>query len=233
MDAVFGLPQQYYQKVLSYGPIAYWPLWEDAGVTAECLVNSPAQDGTYTGVTLGQPGIGDGNTCPLFDGVNDFVDIFSVPFRDAFNSGEGTLATWVRITNAAVWTDGTLDFWVDLRVDSNNEVRLIKVANNTVQWWYRAGAVVSSRTRGGESTTDWMHLALTWSVTSDEVRAYFGGVQEGATINGLGVWAGIFGTTLIGAQTAAPLLPANGLIAHPAVWDTPLSQPQIADLATV
>ena len=32
-----------------------------------------AHNGTYTGVTLGQPGIGDGLTCPLFDGANDYA----------------------------------------------------------------------------------------------------------------------------------------------------------------
>ena len=48
-------------------------------------------DGAYTGVTLGQDGIGDGNTCPLFDGANDFLDFYSAGFSSAFNGDQDPL----------------------------------------------------------------------------------------------------------------------------------------------
>ena len=80
----------YREKVLSYSPIAYWMQAEAAGNDSLCQVDSN-QDGTYTGVTLGQPGIGDGNTCPSFDGVNDYNDIYTTSFRDVFSLTEGTI----------------------------------------------------------------------------------------------------------------------------------------------
>ena len=50
----------YSEKVLALSPIAYWPLWEAAGAVAEDISGN-GFDGAYTGVTLGQTGIGDGN----------------------------------------------------------------------------------------------------------------------------------------------------------------------------
>ncbi|GAI14148.1 unnamed protein product, partial [marine sediment metagenome] len=77
----------YDDKVLGMDPIAYWPLSETSGLVANCLVN-PAQNGVYTGVTLGQPGIGDGNTAPYFDGTNDYVDVLTAAFIAAYNGSE-------------------------------------------------------------------------------------------------------------------------------------------------
>ena len=64
---------KFYRKVLDYRPIAYWPQWESAGSAARCLVNT-AQNGAYTGVTLGQPGAVDGDLCPYYDGANDYTN---------------------------------------------------------------------------------------------------------------------------------------------------------------
>ena len=49
--ALLGGSGGYNEKVLRTGPIAYWPQDETSGTVARCLVN-PAQNGTYTGVTL-------------------------------------------------------------------------------------------------------------------------------------------------------------------------------------
>ena len=73
----------YADRVMRYGPIAYWPLWEASGTVAHCLVN-PLQNGTYNSPVQGWPpgtGIGDGNTAPWFDGATSFVNIFSVPIQ--------------------------------------------------------------------------------------------------------------------------------------------------------
>ncbi len=54
-----GFNRQYFRKVLSHRPIAYWPLWEASGSVAFDLAGN-ALHGAYTGVTLGQVGVGDG-----------------------------------------------------------------------------------------------------------------------------------------------------------------------------
>lgn len=238
MPAIFGVSGTYADKVLGYGPIAYWPLWEAAGLTAECLVNSPAQDGTYVGVTLGQSGIGDGRTCPLFDGANDYVDIYSVPLNTDFDGDEGTAAIWVRALNAAVWTDAAFRRIAILRADGNNRILLARTnVNNNITLYHIAGGV-NSNVAFSVFVTTFFHVAITWSDSAGangEVKVYLNAVQQGLTQAGQGVWAGNLNalTCLIGADDQVPSIVWKGYLAHSAVWDRPLTQPEIADLATV
>jgi hypothetical protein len=223
-------------KVLGTSPIAYWPLWETSGLVANCLVNS-AQNGTYTGVTLGQPGIGDGNTAPFFDGTNDFVSIFSAAFNLAFNGSEGTYAGWFKVANAGVWTDGTTRYTFVLLQDVTDRIYGSRIGgiNNQINHIYAAGGVTKTRGVAGLSFINWMHWAITWSAAADEMKTYLNGIQQGATLNGLGVWAGgpLDPTqTLIGARTNAPATLWHGYAAHNAVWATALPQPTILSLAT-
>ena len=58
----------YSDKILGYGPFAYFTLSDKVGLVARDLTVN-ANHGTYFGVTLGQPGIGDGRTSPYFDNI--------------------------------------------------------------------------------------------------------------------------------------------------------------------
>lgn len=225
----------YIDKVNSYGPIAYWPQNEAAGLVAIDQVNSPAQDGAYTGVTLGQPGIGDGETSPLFDGVNDVNDVYSVALNGVFDGSEGTIHLWFKVSAVGVWTDGTSDYTTQIRVNINNNIRMYKTpVNNQFEWRYRAAAVQTIQ-KNGVADVGWVPVAITWSATADQVKAYWNGAQEGAVQNGLGVWAGALDILrcCVGASNNTPANPWNGWIAHPAIWDVPLGAPAIADLAIV
>lgn len=232
--ALLGLGGQIYiEKVLSYGPIAYWPLNETSGVTAACQVNA-AQNGTYTGVTLGQAGIGDGQTCPLFDGANDYADIQSATLASVFNGGEGSIVIWVKVSGAGVWTDGTTRFIMRIQPDPDNRVQMFRnAANNTLAWLYRSGGTITQVKNAGYSAVNWFHLALTWAAVADEVKAYYNGTQAGATVNGLGVWAGVPSLSVIGAATIPPINVWDGYLAHAAVWNRALTPAEIADLAVV
>ncbi len=77
----------YTETVLATDPIAHWTLGERFGATAYDATPNHF-NGTITGATLGRPGIGDGLTSMFFDGLTDFVDIWSPGFRDAFNGSE-------------------------------------------------------------------------------------------------------------------------------------------------
>lgn len=225
----------YSQKVLSYGPIAYWPLWEPSGAVAQCLVN-PAQNGTYVGVTLGQPGIGDGQTAPFFDGVNDCVPIWSAALVAAFNGSEGSMASWARVNAVGVWTDAASRHVFTLAVDANNRAYYRKdTVANQLHWRYAAGGVTLNRTRAGENTTNWFHIAITWSAAANQVICYFDGVQEGAVLVGLGVFVGalLAANTVIGAWSTAPTQAWHGWLAHCAAWDRPLTPAEVAQLAVV
>jgi hypothetical protein len=58
-------------EVLANSPIAYWRLNESPGATTAVDLSGNGHHGTYstTGVTLGQPGLGVGDTAVLFDGL--------------------------------------------------------------------------------------------------------------------------------------------------------------------
>ena len=227
----------YFAEVLATGPIATWPLWEASGTVAQCLV-STAQNGTYSSDVSGWPpgvGIGDGKTAPWFDGTNDYVNINTAAFRAAFNGAEGSTLVWARVNSGAVWTDGTYRFALMFYIDANNYIDITRWnANNTLSWRYAAGGVGKQRTKAGLSTTDWMCLGSTWSASANEFRAYYNGVQEGLTINGLGVWSGAALTrAVIGAAIVTPANVWHGWEAYATVWNQALPPATMAALATI
>lgn len=240
--APVGLPggrnQRYINKVLGIEPanlIAYWPQNEASGITADNAEGTVARDGTYTSVALGQLGIGDGNTCPLYDGAASILNIYSASLRDAFNGDEGTLAVWARVSGAGVWTDGTTRYVVNLRVDANNYIYIIRSSvNNTLLYRYMAGGTLEANAIT-LSDTGWIHLAMTWSAAADEVKYYLNGSPEGATDTALGTWAGNLSSsnTVIGAANTVPQNVWDGYIAHTKLWTKPLTGAQIGQLAQV
>jgi len=227
----------YSDKVLSYGPLVYFPQWEPAGVVSEELVNT--WNGAYTGVDLGQPGIGDGNTSPWFDGANDYNDIWTAALQAAFNGSEGTAMVWARVNDVSVWTDGVIRYGINLQADVNNLLWICKRnLDNVVNWRYMAGGVPRNINLGGLTTTDWMHWAITWSISTPptgELRAYYNGAQTGATQDNLGIWAGNLDAALtcIGARDTGPASVWHGWLAHGAIWTSALPPEAILDLATI
>ena len=230
----------YADRILATGPIAYWPQWETAGtISFDISGHSPLseQDGTYTGVTLAQPGIGDGRTSGRYDGGLDYDNIYSVSLNAAFNGQLATLMVWVRVSGAGVWTDGAARKIIYFRVDANNQLFLQKpAANNQLDGTYIAGGVtkvVISAAFAGR--TDWIPVAITVDRSADEMITYVDGVQIGAIQNGLGIWAGNLDATrvLIGALHPAPLQVWDGYLAHGAVWDRALSPAEVLSLGVL
>lgn len=229
----------YFDKVKTIAPanlIGYWPMSELSGSVATDY-SGRGNHGAYTGVTLGQPGIGDGRTCPLFDGTNDFNNIYSAALASDFNASEGSLWGWMKVGAAGVWTDGTIDSLATLVVDGNNRIEIFKTAtNNQLQFRYRAGGTskdVTSTALNGSIA--FFHIAITWSVAADQMKAYINGAQVGTTQTGLGTWAGSLAaaSTLLGAGGTLPSTPSNGYQAHWGLHTTPLPLADIQKLATV
>ena len=235
-----GGGRSYTQKVLGTATanlIAYWPLGETSGGTADNAEGTAARDGAYSNVTLGATGIGDGNTAATFNGTTSFVDIFSASIQSAFNNQEGTAAMWVQVTAAGVWTDGSFRRVLGLRVSGSNEVFIHKSStNNQMQVGYVAGGTTKSVAFAVGPTLTWHHIAITWSKSVDQVIVYLDGAQTGTTQTGLGVWVGSIanGLTNIGCRNnVVPDQLWSGTSAHTAIWTTPLSAAQILTLATV
>src|SRR3972149_4677456 len=80
----------YAEKVLATEPsnlLAYFICGEASGTVMQEEKNN--YDGAYTGVTLGQTGIGDGNTCPLFDGANDYGNLYTAGLAGGVSGAAG------------------------------------------------------------------------------------------------------------------------------------------------
>lgn len=234
-----GQPRTYADKVIAIAPanlVSYLPLSEAVGGDAADL-SGHAYNGAYTGVDLGQPGIGDGRTAPLFDGVNDYVNWYSAGLAGAFNGAAGTTAQWVKVTNAGIWADATQRTIVVLQVNTQNRVELVKTTTaNQLRFRYTAGNVSKSiQDISLGATTNWFHLVCSWDAAADAVKGYINGVQVGGTQTALGVWAGTLASTavVIGAASLTPTVVWSGYLAHLALWNVALSGAQIAQLAAV
>lgn len=232
-----GLNRQYFRKGLSYRPIAYWPMWEASGSVAYDISGN-GNHGAYTGVTLGQTGIGDGRTCPLFDGANDYNDIYSTGFRDLLDPEEGTALIWVKVANAAVWEDDTARrplefFYWD---GAANEIYLSRTAtDDQIQAAYFVNPNWDSATYAPLSLTSWMCWCVTWTQTGGTgVTLFVNGSQvaQDATIP---AWPGAAvlssAGTCIGAGSTTPTAPWNGWLAHGMVFDSVLEDHKILDLS--
>jgi len=231
---------QYYQRVLATDPIAYWMQDEKQGGVSYDMVtarSNGARNGAYTGVTLGQPGIGDGRTAALYDGLNDYDSIHTANFVAAFNPSEGTVLAWARVSAAGVWTDGAQREIFNLQVDIQNRIQIHKgAANNRTDWRYEANNTDNTNSDFAFTSTDWFSVGITWSVAADEARHFRNGVQFGATQNGLGVWVGALnaGNTVIGALGTVPTNNVwDGYLAHVSIWDRPLTPAEMLSLGVL
>lgn len=226
------LGDSYYKKVLRSGPITFWPFDELAGSVAYDHAGNSLH-GAYTGVTLGQPGVGDGKTAPYTDGANDMVNITSAGLISRFDGTEGSLAIWIR-TTAAAWSDSTVRLAFTLYSDAANYIYLRKSATfNQLDFFYEAGDVVYSHTTTSlAGTTDWFHALLTWSLTDDALISYLDGAQL-TTSSSLGTWVGDLNAsaTLILAHLVTPSSVWLGWGQYAAIWDRALTPAEAADLA--
>ena len=233
----------YSEKVLATATanlIAYWPLWETAGAVADNLEGTAARDGAYTGVTLNSSTGPDGKPVPLFDGANDYCEIYTASFSTAFNGDEGSAMVWAKVSGVGVWTDGTSRAVLYMGAAATNYITLLRPADNgNFLFRYRAQGINEDLVKSSLSTTSWVCYGLTWSQAAaagnGEVKAYYNGIQEGATQAIANAWVGalVDNSCFVGAVTIIPGQVWDGYLAHAAVWTTPLTPAQMLALATV
>jgi hypothetical protein len=226
----------YYQKILNlFGSsiIAYWPLWEPSGsVAADMSGNGRNGVYTYAGVHLGYPGIGDGRTCPYFDGEWGYVNCYSAALAAAFNGVEGTILIWPKAYNAGIWSDGKYHYTCEFEVNEDNVTRILKNLTNELKWLYTAGGVMKVVSLTVTPTT-WMHLGMTWSKSNDRMRAFYNGLQTGTDQTGLGTWVGAPNAdeTMLGNRLNT--LTWYGYLAHGAVLNREATPTEMATAATL
>jgi hypothetical protein len=220
----------YTSRVLTLTPIAYYPLSEAAGTTAED-VSGNNYDGTYSGAVPGGTGVGDGNTAGSFDGTTDYIDISAM--AGAFDGDSGSILVWGK---TAAWADATARYLIRIAASGNHHVYIQKTAvDNTLLFLRKAGIAntksVSDTSLAG--TADYFHLALTWDTDPNELKAYINGAQVGTTQTGLASFVGTPGATatVIGATDTGGASSWSGTLAHVAIFDYVLSGAEIADIA--
>lgn len=229
-----AVSETYLQKVQAIAPnnlLALWPLGEGAGTTAYDQSGNGC-NGASIGLTFNQAGIGDGGSSPLFvPASSSRINVFSSKLASIFNGLEGTLVVWFKIRTASIWTDGAQRQFFIVAADSNNYIQISKAAgNNGVNFAYKAGGTLSILVPTYSALT-WSFGAITWDKAGDKVIPYMNGIQQGATITGLGTWAGTLADGNCNISQAGQLMDGN--LAYAALWSTPLNQTQITALATV
>ncbi len=229
--------KSYTQKVIdldSANLVGYWPLDETAGAVAYDR-SGYNRNGAYDGCTLANATGPDGaRPAPLFDGVNDLVNIFTAGLATAFIGTEATFALWTKVLNAGTWTDGSTRYGLYIAdAGGANQYFSYKAAapNNREENGARMGGVWTDRTITGLASTDWLHIAFTMSTTGAAGKSYLNGAQFGAN-TAAGVWAGPITSASIGAHST-PISFWSGWLAHVAVWKAALTPAQILALATV
>ncbi len=230
------LPSAYEAKIQALNPIQYLPMDESSGAVAFDRSGN-GRNGAYVGVTLGQPGIGDGRTAPSFDGSTSYCNIYSASLAAAFSGAAGSQIIWAKVSAAGVWTDGLTRRAMYTLVDASNRAGLFKpTANNEIDCLYVAGGASLGAAKTTFSPTGWFHLGLTWSKANDQMIMYVNGVAITPVSTGLGTWAGNLSTTqtLIGSlNTGAAAQVWSGLLAHGALFNRTLSAAEMLAAATV
>jgi hypothetical protein len=227
-----GSEAEYAQRVKATGPIAYWPLWDTVGTLSSDITGN-LRGGVYTGVTLGQSGIGDGATSALFDGINDYDNILSASLAAAFSGAEGSLQLWWQHDPAA-HNDAVLRRMFIALVDGTNFLIAAKTGvDGNVQVDYQAGGVSEQHSLAvAAHRTVFSALHVTWSKSNERITYYDDGSQIGQDLT-LGVWAGVPVTMVIGATSTVPANPYYGRLAHVALWDKELSGPTVGTLGVL
>jgi len=203
--------------------------FDDVSVTEVNPLN-----GDITGATINQDAGSRLKKAYLFDGTNDYVDVYSPELNSIFDPTKGTLLAFAKVANAGVWTDGAYRTLTMLQSDSNNKVQMQKSSvNNRLDWFYTAAGTTRAFLNASVTTTDWFLVVVTWDTEANEIKAYLNGVQNGATQTSPGSWVGNLSSTLsvVGAKDVSPASVWNGLICHPVLFRRALTGAEILKIA--
>lgn len=225
--------KSYSDKVLDYSPIAYWPLWETSGTVAQCLINS-SQNGSYTSDVSSWPvqsGIGDGNTAPYFDGINDWVNVFTPALAAVANPKEITIMIWVKpVTWADIIRHEAFSF-------HNTDARFLFMykVDGTANYFRarrRWDANNDLQDDAAAAGLNYICYVLRVSESANQVSLYKNGIRVDGFDATAVVWVPPILRAAIGYSITFSANKWNGNIAHVALFNV-LSEAAIADISTL
>lgn len=235
-EATLPTEAEYIATVLATSPIAYWPLNETSGSTADNAQGTAARDGSYTSVNLAQDELASGYSAVRLSGSGSYVNLYSTSLRDAFNPLLGTLM-FHAIIHPDQWNDTSARRFVMLKVDGSNDFTIFKdTTANRLTLRHRAGGTavsvnVDTSAAGNVDLTysQLVQFAITWNKANNRFRAYINGTQVGSDVSGLGTWAGSLAEAWVGIDSSLAF-PSKGHFGHVAIWTSELTQAQIESL---
>lgn len=212
--------------------IDYRRLNEGSGTSAFDSSPKAHAAGTISGATW-TPGAGfDGGPALLFDGVNDYTDIYSAGLNTDFNGQELTIVHWYKVSSAGVLTDASARRLFTFSVDGSNFIQFRRTStDNQFLLTYVAGGTTKSPTFLLASSA-WVCFAVTISKSNDALILYVNGVTSGTT-TGLGTWTGslLSSQCVWGAGNNSGGNAWSGYLRDGAIGNVALTAAQIAQLA--
>lgn len=232
-------PRTYRNKVLGTqggNIVAYWPLSDAVGTSTISDIKNSLPGTVGADMTFGAAGpSAQSRSAVTRSGTNAAggIAIYSTGLRDAYNDQELSMACWAKVSAAGIWSDATNRGIFNLRADASNQVAILRTSSlNVVRGSYTAGGTASSANFTSSAPTGWIHLALTVSKAADEVKFYVNGSQAGATLTGLGIWAGDLATAVCWIGGYSSLGYWSGDLGHAAIWSIALTASEVAALAS-
>jgi RHS repeat-associated protein len=248
----------FYNAVLDEDPHSYWPLSEASGTTAHSavLANEGKDNGTYSNVTLGQPGPltpSSAGTAAGFNGASSYV---SLPNLNEGTAPDQTIALWFK-TSAP---DGVLFSYSDDPIAAcappanpsgecstlfNPALYIGSDGKLNAALWYdaRFNPIHTIVSPAAVDDGKWHYVVLTGSPAKQVL--YLDGKQVGTEVGsaaigfttgathlthvflGAGFLGGLWPDQPSHSLTHAPISYLNGSIANAAFFETPLAQSDV------
>lgn len=232
----------YQTKWMGYSPFAFWLMNETEGTTAISQVSSPDMDGAYSGtVTLANSTNPEGVVCPRFtDGGSSRLRLDdNSGFSGSWDGDEITVAAWYKPSSSLYSTNHNnylMNFWLN----GENHIQVFKMWQNTAtDVLYRAGNwgyyPITKVTVANAPASTWRLWALTASTTTNNVSLYVydsTGSQKYKWSTGMNHDFAT-GDLIDGNIAYSSEYPYDGWISMAAIWNSALSEANVADLATV
>lgn len=226
---------QYGNRILNTEPdniIECYPLSDTSGLTAVGVKRG--FNGTYSAnIDLAAITFPDGTGAPLFNANSEHIQLPAASLDTLWADGiEGTFFLWMKVSAVGVWADGVARFGVSIGTDANNRMYAFKqTAASTFSIVHTAGSTPKTVSFGMSPTT-WFSIALTWNKAQDRVIGYLNGVQQGATLTGLGAFTA---TALANAfsqiSSSSTTFYWPGYLKYITLWNKELSAAQILALS--
>jgi hypothetical protein len=206
----------YDSVILADGPVAFWPLNETVGATANDLTGHGHHGIISAGCSLGQPGIGDGETSIGFDGAAGHVGVGAAASLQP-NVGPWSAECWFKTRATGSQTGAVLSMGGGYQPHAGTGMLAVLSGGSGIDAARQASPVLTDGA--------WHYGAVTWLGSTSPTTFYIDGAFRTATI------ASLAGQPIV--TPSAPLLIGasplfSGQIAKPAVYGKALTASQVA-----